>query len=277
MAWGPRLPLAPRAGPAPPCSSDSLTSPTLTLPVLRSGRRAPVLEQTPPPSWRLGPLWALVRLASPRRRVVGSQRPWCGELGGQLRCRGARRQGPGSQVWGQGQRRGRTRAALPRVRWRGLSSCPWAPWAWGAGPAPQSAAGAARGTPGQTPGALWQDGLSSVPSTPGPYPRPPGSRESVTPPQSVGAPWGSLSRLSCCQAPCWHVGRAHSLLPLQPSESLRLAPQWTQGQWSVKGVILAWVCRGRPDTGRAGSGPRAPGHLACAPTRSHIRTPLPWL
>ena len=153
MAWGPRLPLAPRAGPAPPCSSDSLTSPTLTLPVLRSGRRAPVLEQTPPPSWRLGPLWALVHLASPRRRVVGSQRPRCGELGGQLRCRGARRQGPGSLVWGQGQRRGRTRAALPRVRWRGLSSCPWAPWAWGAGPAPQSAAGAARGTPGQTPGA----------------------------------------------------------------------------------------------------------------------------
>lgn len=99
----------------------------------------------------------------------------------------------------------------------------------------------------------------------------------MTPPQSVGVPWGSLSRLSCCQAPCWRVGRARSLLPPQPSESLRLAPRWTQGQWSVKGVILAWVCRGRPDTGRVRSGPRAPGHLACALTQSHIRTPLPWL
>ena len=83
--------------PSAPRSADSLTSSALTLPVLRTGCRAPILEQTPPPSWGLGPLWALVRLASPRRRVVGSQRPRCGEPGGQLRCRGARLSGLGTR------------------------------------------------------------------------------------------------------------------------------------------------------------------------------------
>lgn len=166
---GPGRPWLP-AGSAPPCSVGSVTSPALTPPVLRTGLRAPFLEQTPPPSG------ALVRLASPRRRLAGSQRRRCGELGGQLRCRGTRRQGPGLLVWGQGWRHG---GPSPAPGGGGALVIPGLPGLAGlVGRALLHKAQRGRLLdmgPGLRGTLAGRPVASFVPSTPGPFPRPLGA------------------------------------------------------------------------------------------------------
>ena len=166
---GPGRPWLP-AGSAPPCSVGSVTSPALTPPVLRTGLRAPFLEQTPPPSG------ALVRLASPRRRLEGSQRRRCGELGGQLRCRGTRRQGPGLLVWGQGWRHG---GPSPAPGGGGALVIPGLPGLAGlVGRALLHKAQRGRLLdmgPGLRGTLAGRPVASFVPSTPGPFPRPLGA------------------------------------------------------------------------------------------------------
>lgn len=63
----------------------------------------------------------------------------------------------------------------------------------------------------------------------------------------------------------------------QPSESMRLAPRWTQGPWSVKGVSWPGCAGVGQIQGGRGVGPELPATLPAPPTQSHMRTPLPWL